>query len=90
MSTLGKRLIAALKEAHEKKDGLTRLYPSADVAALRRRLELSQREFAELFQINLETLRTWEQGKRKPDSVSSAFLRCIEKDPFTIQNLLHS
>lgn len=88
MSELGKELISAIEEAKEK--GLVELEVSPDTSVLRKRLKLSQQKFAEIYHINPETLKKWEQKKRRPDSISKAYLKCIEKDPKTIKKLVNS
>lgn len=87
MSKLGKDLISALKEA--KKKGLVTLQTSPDVAKLRKKLKLSQREFSTLYHVNIETLRKWEQHQRKPDTISRAYLKCIQNDPVLIRDLVN-
>ena len=77
MSKVGKMLINAIKEAKEK--GLVTLQASPDVGRLRKSLKLSQKQFSETYHINPETLKKWEQHKREPDSISRAYLKCIEK-----------
>jgi putative transcriptional regulator len=52
-----------------------------DVAALRRRLRLSQSAFAAAYRIPLSTLKNWEQGRRLPDAPASAYLRAIANRP---------
>ena|SRR6266446_5037013 len=44
-----------------------------DVRAIRRKLHLSQQEFAQKYRIPLPTLRNWEQGRRQPDAPAAAF-----------------
>ena len=87
MSKLGKDLISALKEA--KKKGIVTLQTSPDVARLRKILKLTQQEFSAIYHINLETLRKWEQHRRDPDSISLAYLKCIQNDPKLIRNLVN-
>lgn len=87
MSKLGKEIIGALKEA--KKKGLVTLQTSPDVGKLRKKLKLSQREFSAVYHINIETLRKWEQGQRDPDSISRAYLKCIQNDPKLIRELVN-
>jgi len=87
MSKLGKNLIGALTEAKQK--GLVTLHATPDVAALRKKLKLSQREFSERYHINIETLRKWEQRQREPDSISRAYLKCIQGDPKKIFELVN-
>lgn len=58
MSKIGKNLINTLKEA--KKKGFVTLQTSSNVAKIRKKLKLSQREFSVIYHINIETLRKWE------------------------------
>jgi putative transcriptional regulator len=88
MSRVGKMLIGAIEEAKDK--GLVTLQSSPDVAHLRKKLKLSQKQFSNTYHINPETLKKWEQHKRKPDSISRAYLKCIEKDPQVIKKLVNS
>lgn len=87
MSKLGKEIISALKEA--KKKGLVTLQTSPEVGKLRKKLKLSQREFSAVYHINIETLRKWEQHQRDPDSISRAYLKCIQNDPILIRELVN-
>ena len=87
MSNLGKDIISALKEA--KKKGFVTLETSPDVARLRKTLKLSQLEFSAIYHINIETLRKWEQHQRDPDSISRAYLKCIQNDPELIRDLVN-
>ena len=60
-----------------------RVYPrlKVDVAALRRRLGLTQQDFADQFGIALGTLRNWEQGRRVPDGPAQLLLLILEQRP---------
>jgi putative transcriptional regulator len=51
-----------------------------DVQALRKRIGLTQEEFAAKFSVSLGTLRHWERGDRKPHGPALVLLRVIEKD----------
>ena len=59
-----------------------------DVAALRRRLRLSQGAFANLFGIPLATVKDWEQGRRTPDAPARAYLRVIARNPKAVRSAL--
>lgn len=88
MSSIGKALITAVNSA--KNGGLVTLQASPDVAALRKRLKLSQSRFAEKYHINPETIKKWEQHKREPDSISRAYLKCIEQNPKIMEQLVNA
>jgi putative transcriptional regulator len=51
------------------------------VSALRRKLNLTQEEFAARFHLPLGTVRDWEQGAHRPDQAARVLLTVIEKDP---------
>jgi|SRR5215207_3179151 len=54
---------------------------SIDVQAVRRKLGLSQREFALRFGFSLATVRNWEQGHRTPEGPARALLTIIDREP---------
>ena len=49
--------------------------------AIRKRLGLSQRQFAARYRIPVATLQDWEQARRNPDAPARALLRIIAADP---------
>ena len=58
-----------------------RRLPEVDVAAVRRKLGLSQARFAHRFGFPVATLRHWEQGNRKPRGCALALLHVIDFHP---------
>src|SRR5262249_24715980 len=61
---------------------------SVDVQAVRRKLKLSQREFALRFGFSLPTVRNWEQGHRVPEGPARVLLKIIEKEPDAVEKAL--
>ena len=53
----------------------------ADIKTIRRGVDMSQAVFARSFQLSLDTIKGWEQGKRKPDAAATNYLRMIQVDP---------
>jgi putative transcriptional regulator len=51
-----------------------------DVIRIRKQARMSQAEFARAFCINPRTLQEWEQGRRKPDATTRAYLAVIAKN----------
>lgn len=79
----------ALEYARGKRRGFTAHVPEdVDVAAIRKRLGLSQAAFAERFGFALDAVQNWEQGRRRPDGAARAFLRVIEREPAAVQRAL--
>lgn len=52
-----------------------------NVAALRARFKLSQKQFAALLGISVDTLQNWEQNRRRPDGPAKVLLRVAAKHP---------
>jgi DNA-binding transcriptional regulator YiaG len=61
-----------------------------NVAALRKRLRVSQAVFAARYGIPLATLRDWEQGRRTPDMTAQAYLRVIAREPEAVRRALEA
>ena len=55
---------------------------------VRRRLGLSQTEFARRIAVSPETIRNWEGGKRCPTGAARALLRVLDKAPETALRVL--
>lgn len=67
-----------------------RQYTAIDVADVRKKTKMTQKEFSESFQIPLSTLRQWEQKKRIPQGPAQALLKIIAHDSKTAIEALHS
>lgn len=51
------------------------------VKNIRKATGLSQTRFAEMIDVQVATLRNWEQGRREPTGPAKALLRAIHNDP---------
>lgn len=51
------------------------------VQAIRKRLGMTQPEFAQLIGVSVATLRNWEQGRRQPHGPARALLKVVAKNP---------
>lgn len=56
-------------------------YDGERVRAIRRALNVSQRVFADLLNVNVGTVRSWEQGWRVPEGASLRLLNVAEQNP---------
>ena len=61
-----------------------------DVRRIRTKAGMSQAEFARAFCINPRTLQEWEQGRRKPDATTRAYLAVIAKNREAVIDALAS
>ncbi len=63
--------------------------PAADrIVAVRKRLRLSRRKFADRFGLDIRALQDWEQGRRVPDRAARVLLTVIDRDPETVVRAL--
>lgn len=85
-----REILAHLKgEASFKTRSLV-LPEAVDVQRIRQQTGMSQAEFARAFCINLRTLQEWEQGRRKPDATTRAYLSVIAKNRKAVLDALAS
>lgn len=67
---------------HQAADDAQAVQDAAEFARrVRRRLGLSQVEFAKHIDVSLDTIRNWEQGKRCPTGAAKALLRVLDRAP---------
>jgi putative transcriptional regulator len=60
----------------------------AKVKQIRAVTQLSQPQFAKLLQVDVGTLRNWEQGRREPTGPAKALLRAIKNNPQAVLKAL--
>ena len=87
------RVEAGLTEALEVARGNakpTRLFVPAEinVRGIRKKLELSQTDFAQEFGFTPNQIRDWEQGRHRPLDGLRAYLMIIERNPQAVLDLL--
>ncbi len=93
MSQFAEDLIQGMTEAvafagGNKEGAAVHVVAVPDVRAIRRRLRMSQHEFAAAYRIPLPTLKNWEQGRRAPDAPAAAYLQAISHAPQAVREAL--
>lgn len=87
---MNKKLFAELTESLNQMGEITRgeRAPTREftinatvVKKVREATGLSQDKFARIIDVQVATLRNWEQGRREPTGPAKALLRAIQKDP---------
>ena len=93
--TVGERIIEGLEQAvawTRGKNDRVRVtlvhVPEVDVRDVRRRMGLSQAQFAAKFGFPPATLRNWEQGRARPDATARVLLAVIAKHPEAVKDVL--
>ena len=64
--------------------------PAVDVRGLRRRLDLTQDEFATKFGFSRAVLRNWEQGRNQPDGAARVLLAVIDRHPEAVEDAIRA
>jgi len=82
-----------IKRPLEAKDGPYRggaylEFTQVHVVELRYKFHATQRQFARMLGISLQTLRNWEQGKRRPHGPARALLRVASAHPEAVSRTL--
>src|SRR5208283_4235879 len=93
--TPGQRLIASAKEALAFAEGadngcVVHIPDDFDVARIRKKGGMSQRQFAAFFGVSVRTVQEWEQGRSVPSGPSRALLIVIDREPKAVRRALTS
>lgn len=79
----------AIAHAKGKAKGVKVYEPKrVDVAALRRRIGMTQEQFAARFGVSVATLRHWERGDRTPQGPALVLLNVIAHNPRAVMQAL--
>jgi putative transcriptional regulator len=92
---IGQEILEGIQEIKEWQQGekklkVTRLsLPDAsDVAKIRQKLNLNQKDFADFMGVSIKTLQNWEQKRREPQGSARSLLRVAEKAPAAVLKAL--
>ena len=61
-----------------------------DVKQLRQELKLTQTAFAKRIGVPVDTLRKWEQGRRRPDGAARSLLIVLSHAPDVVEEALQA
>jgi putative transcriptional regulator len=93
--SVGQEIITSLREAAAWARGedvpvrvTTVAVPTTDIRAVRRKLRLSQSQFATKFGFQPATLKNWEQGRTRPDGPARVLLAVIARHPEAVEDAL--
>lgn len=96
MTIAGERLLKSAKEALDFAEGqkghgcAVHIPEEINVRRIRKKLNMTQKNFAEYFGVNLRTVQDWEQGRRIPSGPSRNFLFVIDREPEAVRRVLVS
>ena len=86
-------LVESIEEAGKIRDGSAKAsrvfkYRPVDIKRIRRRLDISQSQFALMIGVSKSTLQNWEQGRREPEGPAKALLRVVDRKPKAVLEAL--
>ncbi|WP_240454177.1 helix-turn-helix domain-containing protein [Halomonas sp. NO4] len=84
---LGNKLLESVRQMKRGEAARETQVEVPKAAEVRHRMGLSQKEFADLLDVSLGTLRGWEQGRREPTGTARTLLRVAEKHPEALRDL---
>jgi putative transcriptional regulator len=91
--TPGQRMIASAKQALAFAEGedngcVVHIPNEIDVAQIRGKVNMSQRQFAAHFGVSVRTIQEWEQGRAVPSGPARALLIVIDREPKAVRRAL--
>jgi putative transcriptional regulator len=91
--TAGQRMIASAKQAlafakGENNACVVHIPDEINTARIRRKIHLSQSQFAAYFGVSVRTIQEWEQGRVVPSGAARAFLTVIDREPEAVRRAL--
>lgn len=83
----GSDLLQAVKQMKAGKKG--RVYTPEQLLAIsaRQSVELTQKEFARLLNVSVDSVQDWEQGRRSPRGAARTLLRVVHEHPEVLELL---
>ena len=87
MSPEGAELLKAVEQMKAGKKG--RVYTSEQLLAIsaRQSVSLTQKEFARLLNVSVDSVQDWEQGRRSPRGAARTLLHVARNHPEVLENL---
>ncbi len=87
MTNEGAELLKAVKQMKAGKKG--RAYTPEQLLAIsaRKSVNLTQKEFARLLNVSVDSVQDWEQGRRSPRGAARTLLRVVQNHPEVLEQL---
>ena len=87
MSDEGAELLEAVEQMKKGKKGRTYSKEQLLAISARKSVNLTQREFAKLLNVSIDTVQDWEQGRRTPRGAAKTLLRIVQSHPKVLEQL---
>jgi putative transcriptional regulator len=87
MTDNGAELLKAVKQLKAGKKGRVYTPEQLLVISARQSVNLTQKEFARLLNVSIDSVQDWEQGRRSPRGAARTLLRVAHEHPEVLQQL---
>ena len=87
MSDEGVELLKAVEQMKGGKKGRTYTKEQLLAISARKSVNLTQREFAKLLNVSIDTVQDWEQGRRSPRGAAKTLLKIAQSHPKVLEQL---
>ena len=87
MSAEGAELLKAVKQMKAKKKGKVYTPEQLLAIAARQSVNLTQKEFARLLNVSVDSVQDWEQGRRSPRGAAKTLLQVAKQHPEVLEQI---
>ena len=87
LSDAGAELLDAVGQMKGGKKGRTYTKEQLLAISARKSVNLTQREFAKLLDVSIDTVQDWEQGRRSPRGAAKTLLKIAQSHPKVLEQL---
>ena len=87
MSAEGAELLKAVNQMKAKKKGKVYTPEQLLAIAARRSVNLTQKEFAQLLNVSIDSVQDWEQGRRSPRGAAKTLLQVAKQHPEVLEQI---
>ena len=87
VSDAGAELLEAVEQMKSGKKGRTYTKEQLLAISARKSANLTQREFARLLDVSIDTVQDWEQGRRSPRGAAKTLLKVAQSHPEVLEQL---
>jgi putative transcriptional regulator len=87
MSAEGAELLKSVKQMKAGKKGRTYTPEQLLAISARQSVNLTQKEFARLLNVSVDSIQDWEQGRRSPRGAAKTLLQVAHKHPDVLEQM---
>lgn len=87
LSDEGAELLKSVEQMRQGRKGRTYTKEQLLAISARKSVDLTQREFAKLLNVSIDTVQDWEQGRRSPRGAAKTLLKIAQSHPEVLEQV---